>query len=225
MKKVKKIVILSIAVLCLIILSACGEKASTTITLVPIIGEVTGAKVTLQNNRGDKFLVYTQIAKGTAVDFKNIVPGVYKLTVEHNDFNTFTQGDITVHNTVAGYTANLINKDVFFDKGAISNGWRYLVAAPANTEFRDSWDSAVRRCNELVIYGLTGWTLPNIDQLNMMYKNLHLNGLGGFDGTYWSSSQRSSNLVWTKNFDYNYEAQSSQDKTLTASKVRAIRAF
>jgi len=72
---------------------------------------------------------------------------------------------------------------------------------------------------------LTGWTLPNIDQLNMMYKNLHLNGLGGFDGTYWSSSQRSSNLVWTKNFDYNYEAQSSQDKTLTASKVRAIRAF
>jgi hypothetical protein len=28
---------------------------------------------------------------------------------------------------------------VFYDKGGVSNGWRYLEAAPANTEFTAEW--------------------------------------------------------------------------------------
>ena len=227
MKKVKKMIMLSIAMLCLIILSACGEKTSTTITLVSVTGEVTGARVTLKNNSGDKSLVYTQTAKGTTVDFKNIVPGSYTLTVEHNDFNTFTQGDITVHNTVAGYTANLINKEilVFFDKGAISDGWRYLVAAPANTDFVANWDSAVSKCNELVIYGLTGWTLPDMDQLILIYENLHLKGLGGFqDDYYWSSLQSSDHSAWFLDFNLGQDQDSHSAKSDTY-RVRAILAF
>ena len=168
--------ILSMTVLCLIILSACGEKASTTITIKTDTGEITGAKVTLTNNTGNKSHVYSQTAKGTAVDFKKVVPGSYTLTVEHNDFVPFTLSDLTVHNTVSGYTANLLDRNlIFFDKGSVTDGWRYLVAAPPNTEFIANWSTAINRCKELKINDITGWSLPNREQLNLMYTNLHLN--------------------------------------------------
>ena len=136
MKNIKRVMVYIITVCCLLIFSACGKKTSTTITLVPNIGDVIGAKVTLKNNR-NKSHVYDQTAMGTTVDFKSVVPGSYTLTVEHHGVLTFTQGDVTVHNTVAGFTANLIIKGpaggyVFYDKGSVTGGWRYLEAAPSD---------------------------------------------------------------------------------------------
>jgi hypothetical protein len=149
---------------------------------------------------------------------------------------------------------------IFYDKGVVTNGWRYLEAAPndvgptqwgvngtavngtstaagtgkANTqrivpvlEQREE-DGSALLCSMLNINGHTGWFLPSIDELDMMYKNLKQKGLGGFgNGFYWSSSESGNNYAWAQRFsDGNQVAayNSASGKSNTYS-VRAIRAF
>ena len=50
-------------------------------------------------------------------------------------------------------------------------------------------NGAVNICNDLVLGGQNDWFLPSISELNLMYRNLKLNGLGNFASNfYWSSS-------------------------------------
>ncbi|MCL2211183.1 MAG: DUF1566 domain-containing protein [Treponema sp.] len=113
---------------------------------------------------------------------------------------------------------------VFYDKGNNNDGWRYLEAAPANTEFSAAWDNAVSRCRQLNINGITGWYLPDKDQLNLMYKNLKAKGLGGFSGNdYWSSSQLDYSYAWYQEFGSGgrqYNTYKNRNYH-----VRAVRAF
>ena len=302
--------VLVVSLFCLMKISASEETTSITITLDPNIGDVIGAKVTMTNNTGNKSHVYKQKAKGTSVLFKNIVPGTYTLSVEHDDYFPYYRNDITVHNTILDFTAyirkngpstiqvdtsvgsadgasvKITNKEgktlqatlqgdsvtfqrlipggltievthedyftytrqyildlslvhgisiyigkkgpasgiVFYDKGIVSDGWRYLEAAPANTEFNADWNSAINICQELNINGITGWMLPNKEQLDLMYQNLHRKNLGGFDyDYYWSSSQYSNNLTWYQ--DFNDGIQGYYTKYINTYKVRAVRAF
>jgi uncharacterized protein (TIGR02145 family) len=77
------------------------------------------------------------------------------------------------------------------------------------------------------------WFLPSKDELNAMYTELHLYGVGGFSGTfgssYWSSSEMtgaydSIHNAWFQNF--NTGVQDGKDKaSSTTSWVRACRAF
>jgi hypothetical protein len=98
-------------------------------------------------------------------------------------------------------------------------------------------DGAALLCSSLNINGHTGWFLPSKDELNLMYVNLKVKGLGGFDNIrYWSSSEGSglwtslSNNAWTQNFnDGSQDATyggigGSGDKNRSYS-VRAIRQF
>jgi len=142
---------------------------------------------------------------------------------------------------------------VFYDKGTFSNGWRYLEAAPAETEFTAEWggygtnvngtvteigtgkrnteiivgqlgiSSAAGLCTRLNFVGFTDWFLPSKDELDLMYKNLMLMGWGGF----------SNNYYWSSSQDNNYYAwyqsfsggyQYRFYKNTTHS-VRAVRAF
>ncbi len=50
---------------------------------------------------------------------------------------------------------------------------------------------AVKICNDLVSGGQTDWFLPSRDELNLVYRNLILNGQGNFNNSnlYWSSSE------------------------------------
>ena len=149
---------------------------------------------------------------------------------------------------------------IFYDKGSVSDGWRYLEAAPANTEFNAEWgadgtdvpriqtgigtgkantqiivnslqqlgetERAAQRCVILNIGGKKDWFLPSIDELYLLYENLHLRGLGDFSTTsfYWSSSQDDSSdyTAWGQNF-----VNGSQDNYFKSnpSRVRAVRAF
>jgi hypothetical protein len=67
------------------------------------------------------------------------------------------------------------------------------------------------------------WYLPSKDELDMMYVNLHLQGLGGFvNNFYWSSTEGDFSNAWSQNFanggqyyDYKY----------FYFYVRAVRAF
>lgn len=74
--------------------------------------------------------------------------------------------------------------------------------------------------------GYGDWYLPSKDELNLIYKNLHLKGLGGFAGErYWSSSEDSSGngFVWHQNFSHGN--QFADDQFNLESRVRAVRAF
>jgi hypothetical protein len=49
--------------------------------------------------------------------------------------------------------------------------------------------TAAQFCGDLEYGGYDDWFLPSGDELDMMYKNLKVKGLGGFgNGWYWSSS-------------------------------------
>lgn len=147
---------------------------------------------------------------------------------------------------------------IFYDKGSYSDGWRYLEAAPASTEWTSkewgsygtfiggtetgigtgqsntntivTWlnshsetDRAAQVCDALVYGGYSDWFLPSKDELNLMYKNLYLAGVGSFFGNYyWSSSEGDAYGAWTQVFSYNN--QGSYNKNYSRL-VRAVRAF
>ena len=157
---------------------------------------------------------------------------------------------------------------IFYVKeGGYSDGWMYLEAAPATTEWTSkqwgsyqteiggtgigigsgqsntttivTWlddntddahgdvkyktDRAAYLCDDLTLGGYDNWFLPSKDELDQMYANLHLQGVGGFDdNSFWSSSESSAGGAWNQYFSSG--SQYSHLKYL-ANRVRAVRAF
>jgi len=157
---------------------------------------------------------------------------------------------------------------IFFvnpDSGA--DGWTYLEAAPASTEWtnkqwgangtfitteittgsgRDNTDNIVAwldsntddtsgdvtnktdraayLCDALTYNDYSDWFLPSLDELILMYDNLHAQGAGGFSGAYyWSSSNDTINS--SNGYSFSSDSIFSAPKTLSTIRVRAIRAF
>ena len=79
-------------------------------------------------------------------------------------------------------------------------------------------------CDNLASGGYTDWYLPSRDELDMMYLNLHLQGLGGFaNNYYWGSNEDWYTLgAWSQNFSNGYQYGANKD---SYSRVRAVRAF
>jgi uncharacterized protein YceK len=142
---------------------------------------------------------------------------------------------------------------VFFDKGEYTDGWRYLEAWTANeagnhrwkttsTGTPGTWPTAIGSGYSNTYSGMTGtqhpaaevvrnathggysdWFLPSRDELNKMYENLYLEGLGGLSaGLYWSSSQCSTEGAWIRNFS---DGVWSNMNKWQEYPVRAVRAF
>jgi hypothetical protein len=79
-------------------------------------------------------------------------------------------------------------------------------------------------CANLSLGGYDNWFLPSKDELNLMYTNLKVAGIGGFDDCYyWSSSESYDIAAYGQNF-YNGTQNGSAGK-YTPLQVRAIRAF
>lgn len=102
-----------------------------------------------------------------------------------------------------------------------------IVAAYGDNEpFRDRDDYAAKLCWDLDYGGETDWFLPSLDELDMMFRNLHLQEVGGFrSGTgnsYWSSSELLSLSAWWQNFDDGRQGRIAKG---SGSRVRAARAF
>jgi len=118
---------------------------------------------------------------------------------------------------------------VFYDKGDDSDGWQYLEAAPPEFEFEANWNSANDMCKLLNINGITGWRLPNRDELSFMYLNLKQKGLGGFgNDSYWSSTEERNILAFTMYHNFGNGLVLGADRLgrgLVSYKVRAVREF
>jgi len=110
---------------------------------------------------------------------------------------------------------------IFYDKKDYTDGWRYLEAAPASTEFSAEWGSYTfvggtelgigsgRRNTELILAVLEeegtaaqlcanlnvnehkDWFLPSMSELDLMYKNLKSKELGSFQDDWYWSSSAS----------------------------------
>jgi len=84
-------------------------------------------------------------------------------------------------------------------------------------------DCAAQLCDALVYGGYSDWFLPSKDELNLMYTNLKVFGVGGFGGGYyWSSSEAGASFAWLQYFST--AGQYSLPKSFYTH-VRAIRAF
>ena len=83
---------------------------------------------------------------------------------------------------------------------------------------------AAKICNDLVSGGQTDWFLPSSYELNLMFFNLHLNGIGNFNVSafYWSSTEINLVGAWGQYFDNGN--QEGNSKNINHS-VRAVRAF
>jgi hypothetical protein len=70
------------------------------------------------------------------------------------------------------------------------------------------------------------WFLPSKDELNLLYTNLELKGLGGFSvGWYWSSSQADDGRAWCQRFSDGLQDYYSTGGKTNSYSVRATRAF
>jgi uncharacterized repeat protein (TIGR02543 family) len=80
-------------------------------------------------------------------------------------------------------------------------------------------------CDELVLGGFSDWFLPSKDELNLMYVNLKVAGVGGFAAAgYWSSSEFESDSLMARN-QYFVTGGQGYDPKYWNNNVRAIRAF
>ena len=87
-------------------------------------------------------------------------------------------------------------------------------------------DIAADLADDYTLNGYDNWFLPSIDELNEMYVNLHLNGLGDFASSsdyYWSSSEYNSYAAFDQVFLFGDQfIVTKEDDTLI---VRPVRAF
>jgi len=87
---------------------------------------------------------------------------------------------------------------------------------------------AAQLCDALTVEGYSDWFLPSLDELNLMYENLIIFGVGGFpaSGDYWSSSEYLAYFSFIQRFS-SYDTSSMQlaAKKIDTNLVRAARAF
>ena len=83
---------------------------------------------------------------------------------------------------------------------------------------------AAKLCDNLTLGGQSDWFLPTIDEINLMYINLYLNGKGNFStlNYYWTSGELDSSLARFFRFIDRSRAAFPKSETLY---VRAVRAF
>jgi uncharacterized repeat protein (TIGR02543 family) len=84
-------------------------------------------------------------------------------------------------------------------------------------------DTAADICANLGLGGYSDWFLPSKDELNLMYENLQLFGVGGFASAwYWSSSEFDAGNAWAHYFFNGVQLYDNKDYMF---RVRAVRAF
>ena len=145
---------------------------------------------------------------------------------------------------------------IFYDKGNVTNGWRYLESANTDIVGIPWWNgtlittgstatsigSGLQNTNSIITAqgagnyaataaknytqgGYKDWFLPSRDELNLIYQNLKVKGLGNLNNDfYWSSSEFNVNGAYRQVFT-NQGGVDAGWKYSTNGAVRPVRAF
>ena len=86
------------------------------------------------------------------------------------------------------------------------------------------WNDALRIASNYQGGGFTDWHLPTRSELDLMYKNLKLKGLGGFSSSWhWSSSPTDGDKVWRRSFGTGQDDYYGSKGAMGS--IRAVRVF
>ena len=118
------------------------------------------------------------------------------------------------------------NRDVTGTSEAVGTGKANTEKIVTNLNSFGETGRAAQLCHTKSLNGLTGWFLPSIKELNIMYQNLHTEGKGNFNATqtpiYWSSSQLGDVEALIQNFENGDTGNVLKNLN---RRVRAIRAY
>ena len=101
-----------------------------------------------------------------------------------------------------------------------------IIVAWLNDNFETG--KAAQLCDALEVVNNTvtysDWFLPSKDELNLMYTNLYVEGVGDFTFEfYWSSSEIDEYAAWVLEFKtFYFESNASKE---SSRRVRAVRSF
>jgi hypothetical protein len=144
---------------------------------------------------------------------------------------------------------------VFYDKGNAAGGWQYLemdltlrtaewlnpAQYPVGASGTGVGDGLVNTngivaaggagsyaatvCSDLVAGGKSDWYLPSKDELDAIYTDLKLAGLGGLTSeVYWSSTEASFSDAWAQDLGAGTSTQNTIGQT-TSHRFVAVRQF
>ncbi|MCL1827159.1 MAG: DUF1566 domain-containing protein [Candidatus Cloacimonetes bacterium] len=109
--------------------------------------------VWLANTNDDPLCIYADTTVENCVAFPFVRYGSYELTVSNNIFSPYTTyvsiDSLIINHHVRLSVLGSSGGFVFYDKGYVSEGWRYIEAATITDEFVAQWSSR---------YGRTGGT-------------------------------------------------------------------
>jgi len=122
-----------------------------------------------------------------------------------------------------------VNVDAAGIKRGIGSGKQNTKLITTGEERSRYRQSAAYNCINYSRNGYRDWFLPSIDELKLMYENLHMKGLGNFQNySYWSSSSDDGEYGFILNFGDNFGAHGGVFRMHFSSdnnRVRPIRAF
>lgn len=137
---------------------------------------------------------------------------------------------------IVGFEWGEYEKDIAGDDATTAPELKKIGTGKENTkaiveQLGESTDYAAGICFQYELNGYDDWYLPSRDELDLMYKNLHLKGLGNFSDTgseymekaYWSSTETDAGSAWSQQF-FDGKQNSYYGKPFTF-RVRPIRAF
>lgn len=136
-------------------------------------------------------------------------------------YRTSSNGINILLSTKTGIGEGYSNTDIL-----VSNMKDAAYTSSSGTGTTSSYYAA-RLCDVLE-YEVNGevfkdWFLSSKDELNLMYENLHEQGLGSFaDGSYWSSSEDLAYYAWEQFFS---SGNQDYNNRYVAYRVRPVRAF
>jgi hypothetical protein len=195
----------------------------------------TGLTVSLSNGGGtyqDSINTYTA---GTRIDITNNVISTVGCTYSVGDLVPALGGYIFYldgsgcHGLVAktqgepsNYKWSATNFNTWAFASGIFGGAQNTKKSIARAVTNNSTCPAATQAS-LTDGGFNDWYLPSKDELDMMYVNLHLQGLGGFsDNDYWSSTEAGNLTAWVQSFGGGIQGDGNKGYV---AYVRAVRAF
>jgi hypothetical protein len=159
--------------------------------------------------------LYGKTYKGGLIAYLNTTTGTGLIAAATDQSTGIQWTTSTHHNTLIGSTAQS-DTDGSANTTAIIN---QTGAAAVNTY-------AAGLCQIYTGGGHTDWYLPSLNELDALFTNLHLKGLGGFDNEgYWSSTEQYGDKAKSVGFDSATFGSNGYKKSNSSRNVRAVRAF